>query len=133
MYMIWTIFLIYYQKIIFFKFHSFSISVRYFKDSGLYTLYEVWEADDKEKQYVVFQNFFSWIIPKAWQNNLLFLRPKFSKFFEAGRFCFYSLFLSCSMFHDFILYVYWILMIFFFSLYRWIIYSWNPLQYLLIF
>ncbi|XP_048753005.2 N-terminal EF-hand calcium-binding protein 1-like [Ostrea edulis] len=28
-----------------------NISVRYFKDSGLYTLYEVWEADDKEKQY----------------------------------------------------------------------------------
>uniref|UniRef100_K1R0F1 N-terminal EF-hand calcium-binding protein 1 n=1 Tax=Magallana gigas TaxID=29159 RepID=K1R0F1_MAGGI len=28
-----------------------NVSVRFFKDSGLFTLYEVWESKDKEKQY----------------------------------------------------------------------------------
>lgn len=29
---------------------AYSVSVRFFKDSGLFTLYEVWESKDKEKQ-----------------------------------------------------------------------------------
>ncbi|XP_062611379.1 N-terminal EF-hand calcium-binding protein 1-like [Saccostrea cucullata] len=28
-----------------------NISVRFFKDTGVFTLYEIWEAEDKEKQY----------------------------------------------------------------------------------